>query len=199
MATNFPTSLDSLTNPTSSDSLASPSHAAQHANVNDAVEALQAKVGVDGSAVTSSLDYQLNAIGTWTDYSGSVSYGNVTVGNGSTNYALYVQLNDLVIVQVQFTLGSTSAVTGLVDISLPVTADEPGGEPQVTMGFGRVFDASTSSVYWITPYTVGSTAARLYVSNASSTYAFRSNISSTVPISWTTGDSFQVMMMYKAA
>ena len=59
MATNFPSSLDTLTNPTSSDSLASPSHSAQHANVNDAVEALQAKVGVDGSAVTSSLDYKV--------------------------------------------------------------------------------------------------------------------------------------------
>ena len=65
MATNFPASLDALTNPTSSDSLSSPSHSAQHANVNDAVEALQAKVGVDSSAVTSSLDYkvaQLEAI-----------------------------------------------------------------------------------------------------------------------------------------
>ena len=59
MATNFPTSLDSLTNPSSGDSLSSPSHAAQHSNVNDAVEALQAKVGVDGSAVTGSLDYKV--------------------------------------------------------------------------------------------------------------------------------------------
>ena len=59
MASNFPTSLDTLTNPTSSDSLASPSHSAQHANVNDAVEALQAKVGADSSAVTSSLDYKV--------------------------------------------------------------------------------------------------------------------------------------------
>jgi hypothetical protein len=59
VATNFPASLDSLTNPTSSDSLNSPSHSAQHANVNDAVEALQAKVGADSSAVTSSLDYKV--------------------------------------------------------------------------------------------------------------------------------------------
>ena len=42
MATNFPTSLDTLTNPTSSDSLNSPSHSAQHANVNDAVAAKEA-------------------------------------------------------------------------------------------------------------------------------------------------------------
>jgi hypothetical protein len=59
MATNFPTSLDSLTNPAAGDSLSSPSHAGQHANVNDAVEALEAKVGVDGSAVTTSLDYKV--------------------------------------------------------------------------------------------------------------------------------------------
>ena len=59
MATNFPASLDALTNPTSSDSLSSPSHSAQHANVNDAVEALQVKVGADSSAVTSSLDYKV--------------------------------------------------------------------------------------------------------------------------------------------
>lgn len=59
MATNFPTSLDTLTNPTSSDSLSSPSHSAQHANANDAIEALQAKVGADSSAVTSSLDYKV--------------------------------------------------------------------------------------------------------------------------------------------
>ena len=59
MATNFPTSLDALTNPTASDPLTNPSHADQHANVNDAVEALQAKVGVNGSAVATSLDYKV--------------------------------------------------------------------------------------------------------------------------------------------
>jgi hypothetical protein len=59
MATNFPSSLDALTNPTGSDTLASPDHAGQHADSNDAIEALQAKVGVDSSAVTSSLDYKV--------------------------------------------------------------------------------------------------------------------------------------------
>ena len=60
MATNFPTSLDALTNPTSTDSLTSPSHADQHADANDAIEALQAKVGVNSSAVSTSLDYKVN-------------------------------------------------------------------------------------------------------------------------------------------
>lgn len=57
MATNFPTSLDALTNPTGSSNLTSPDHAGQHADANDAIEALQAKVGINSSAVTSSHDY----------------------------------------------------------------------------------------------------------------------------------------------
>lgn len=59
MATSFPGSLDALTNPLSTDTLNSPSHSGQHANANDAIEALQAKVGVDGSTVTTSLDYKI--------------------------------------------------------------------------------------------------------------------------------------------
>lgn len=59
MSINFPTSLDTLTNPTATDNTVTVSHATQHANANDAVEALEAKVGVDSSAVTSSLDYKL--------------------------------------------------------------------------------------------------------------------------------------------
>ena len=61
MTTNFPSSLDSFSNPSATDAMDSATvpHADQHANVNDAVEALQAKVGVDGSAVAGSLDYQV--------------------------------------------------------------------------------------------------------------------------------------------
>ena len=62
MATNFPTSLDALTNPTATDNTASVDHAAQHANANDAIEALEAKVGVDNSAVTTSHDYKLSGV-----------------------------------------------------------------------------------------------------------------------------------------
>jgi hypothetical protein len=62
MATSFPTSLDSLTNPSATDTLDSPPHDEQHADANDAIEALQAKVGVDSSADTNSLDFKVNNI-----------------------------------------------------------------------------------------------------------------------------------------
>ena len=62
MATSYPTSLDSFTNPTAVDTLDSPPHDTQHADGNDAIEALQAKVGVDSSAVATSLDYRVGQL-----------------------------------------------------------------------------------------------------------------------------------------
>lgn len=80
MATSFPSGLDALTNPTSSDGLNSPDHAGQHANANDAIEALEAKVGVNGSAVTTSLDYMVAASKVVTD--------KVDPASASTNQVL---------------------------------------------------------------------------------------------------------------
>ena len=54
----YPTDLSALTNPTAGDDTSTVDHAAQHSTANDAIEALEAKVGVDSSAVTSSLDYK---------------------------------------------------------------------------------------------------------------------------------------------
>jgi hypothetical protein len=62
MAINYPTSLDSLSNPAAGDALNSPSHSAQHIAENDIVEALEAKVGINSSAVTNSLDYLMKAL-----------------------------------------------------------------------------------------------------------------------------------------
>lgn len=61
MATNFPTSLQDLdaTRGSASDTTAAVDHTVHHTLEDDTIEALQAKVGVDNSAVTSSLDYKL--------------------------------------------------------------------------------------------------------------------------------------------
>lgn len=60
LATNYPASLDNLSNPDSEDSLQG--HAQLHTNVNDAIEAIQAKVGIDSSADSDSLDYRVTAL-----------------------------------------------------------------------------------------------------------------------------------------
>lgn len=76
---NFPTSLDSLTNPASTDKVSIVSHAGQHANANDAIEALEAKVGADASIVTTSHDYKLSGV-TGTDKAASLA-GSETLTN----------------------------------------------------------------------------------------------------------------------
>lgn len=61
MATNFPTAIDDLSTSTGSTGqpLSNPNHITAHTNQNDAIEALQTKVGVDSSVDTDSLDYKV--------------------------------------------------------------------------------------------------------------------------------------------
>jgi len=86
MATNFPSSIDSLTNPNSTDALSSPSHSQQHTNANDAIEALQAKVGADGSQDVNSLDYKVaDVIAQLQDIENSTSAAEVLLGLEGNN------------------------------------------------------------------------------------------------------------------
>lgn len=66
MAINFPTSLDALGNPSDNTLMndVTYNHATQHANANDAIEALEAKVGINSSAVATSLDYRVATLET---------------------------------------------------------------------------------------------------------------------------------------
>jgi hypothetical protein len=52
MPTNFPTSVDNFTNPTANDSLNLPSHSTQHANANDAIEAIEGYLLNGGQGLT---------------------------------------------------------------------------------------------------------------------------------------------------
>lgn len=60
----YPTTLQDLdaTRGTDNDKLSSPNHVTHHALEDSTIEALEAKVGVDGSAVTTSHDYKLSGV-----------------------------------------------------------------------------------------------------------------------------------------
>lgn len=62
MATNYPTSKDNLTNPAATESLEG--HATLHSNVNDAIEAIENKLGVNNSADVNSIDYKVSQLET---------------------------------------------------------------------------------------------------------------------------------------
>lgn len=68
MSINFPTALDDFSDPVGSASMED-SHPELHKNVNDAIEALEAKVGVTDSADTNSLDYKIAHASAATDHS----------------------------------------------------------------------------------------------------------------------------------
>lgn len=57
MATSYPTSKDNLTNPAATESLEG--HATLHGNVNDSIEAIETKLGVNGSTDVNSIDYKV--------------------------------------------------------------------------------------------------------------------------------------------
>lgn len=62
MATSFPENLDNFINPDPNNPLSNPSHSQQHADANDAISALQSKVGIDGSFNINSLDYRVSQL-----------------------------------------------------------------------------------------------------------------------------------------
>jgi hypothetical protein len=92
VAINFPTSLDNFTNPSSGNTLDSPSHSLQHSDINDAVEALEAKLGVGASPAGSATSGQVltastGGTTTWTTPTTpglvQVVATSVAVGSGS--------------------------------------------------------------------------------------------------------------------
>lgn len=64
MTTQFPSALDNFTNPTPSDNLNTPAvlHSDQHANENDAIEAIEAWVGISGSLNPPTHEYRLRQL-----------------------------------------------------------------------------------------------------------------------------------------
>jgi len=64
MATIFPENLDTLVNPQPLDSVEVVSHSAQHANANDAIEALEVKVGKNNDTNPNSLDFKVRTLET---------------------------------------------------------------------------------------------------------------------------------------
>ncbi len=86
MATTYPVSLQDLdsTRGTANQALTSPNHVTHHALEDDTIEALQTKVGIDSSAVATSLDYLVkNTNSNAVTYSGNIKLtGNPQFTNG---------------------------------------------------------------------------------------------------------------------
>lgn len=90
MAIQFPTSLDSLNNPTATtqEDAVGYEHDVQHSDANDAIEALESKVGADNSAVTTSLDYKAgHHAHTGSDGSAQTAHGSLSGVSSDQHHA----------------------------------------------------------------------------------------------------------------
>lgn len=114
MATNYPLGLDTLTNPAPGDSTVSPSHAGQHANANDAIEAIEAELGTSPSGVYTTVRERFEAI--------------EASGGGATTTALQSTGGATIPATLTARAFATIAVgaTGVVTATAQVTALIPG-------------------------------------------------------------------------
>ena len=66
MASSYPGALDSFSNPSGTDTLdnVTTPHATQHANANDAIEAIQAELGTDPAGTYATVKARLDAMST---------------------------------------------------------------------------------------------------------------------------------------
>jgi hypothetical protein len=159
VATGFPTSLDALTNPLSTDALTSPSHADQHTNANDAIEALEAKVGVNSSAVSTSLDFlvtQANASGSsglesgtyYTTSSNTNTTSTTTTTTGVVSYLPFLVERTTTFDRIACRTGGT--VTGTSTVRLGIYNNSNKKPTTVLLDAGTVAATATSTIYSIT-------------------------------------------------
>lgn len=137
MPTSFPGSLDNFTNPTATDAPTSPDHAAQHANANDAIEAIETAIGVK--------------------YGARVHANRTTVQTITTGTNTAITLNDA---ESYDTDNFHSTVTNLSRITIPASM---GGIYQLTAATQWAVSATGNRITFlqvngVTPL-VGSTVA----------------------------------------
>jgi hypothetical protein len=186
MASTFPTSLDTFTNPTATSLLTSPSHAQQHADINDAVEALEAKVAI-GNTV----------LGAYIAHTPTFPFG-VTVGDGVVSGA-YCRVNGFVHYYGIFTLGSTSAITGSIGLNLPVNINSAMELSSMPYGLITYFDTPANTRYHgSTLYASANSYIVLRADSASGTYVTQAATSATVPFTWAVGDVIAWNLYYRA-
>jgi len=126
----------------------------------------------------------------WTDW--TPAWTNFTVGNGVLNYANFQQIGKTTYFKLKFTLGTTSAVTGLITFSAPATLGADYTTTNDTIdGTVSLVDTGTNAFYGSMTW-ASSTTIAIYSQNAASTSLLRAATSSTVPHTWTSTDVIMV-------
>lgn len=127
------------------------------------------------------------------------TWTNLTIGN-ATVVAKYRQLGTFVEYHLSVVFGNTTSVSGSVSFSLPVTAANHGGAGGVhPLGVAVILDSGTEQFDAVVKYNTTTTAV-VKVKAAGGTYVgANTDLSSTVPMTWTTSDEIQCWGNFVAA
>lgn len=148
----------------------------------------------DGTITNAKLDTTAGELGgAWQDW--TPSYNNLSVGNG-TVVARYRQIGKTVDFKFALNFGSTSSISGVPSISLPVTANYDVAQNYI-LGPGLVVDSGTAN-WFATCVFKSSTTFGLFVANGhGDTRAV--DVSATKPMTWTTTDKMWLRGTYEAS
>lgn len=142
-----------------------------------------------GSAIDTSLG------GAWTSW--TPTFTNLVLGNGTID-CKYKQVGKTVVGRVFVKLGSTSSITGIITLSMPVNIINTGNGSDP--GFGRILDDSTGVGYRsFADNSSGTNNFRLFCDTVSATYQTLAGTSATTPMTWATNDFFSFGFQYEAA
>lgn len=133
--------------------------------------------------------------GAWTTY--TPTFTNLTVGNGTLT-ASYKQIGKLVYVRLSLLFGSTSAVSGDVEFTLPATA-ATYTSGLVPVGNAELFDASFPRIFQGYTSIMSTTKAHIRAYAADQTFLYHFPLASNAPMVWTTSDGIGTQFFYEAA
>jgi hypothetical protein len=135
---------------------------------------------------------ELNAIGTWTAWTPTLS--NLTLGTGATSQHRYSQINKVVVFRSKIVLGTGGSVGGVFSLTLPTNAYATH-----SVAASVNFIDSGGSFYpgSVTNITAG--ALEVFAINSSGTYSVMTQVTTGVPFTWSSGDIITIAGAYEAA
>lgn len=127
MSTSYPAGLDTFTNPTGTDPLDSPDHAGQHADANDAIEAIEAELGLDPAGSEATVVARLDSLDTTID--------GLLPLDGSSPMSADLDMG-------------TNAIQNATGVEFPQVAANPGGTTAQTLWCDDGTDLLAGTLHW---------------------------------------------------
>lgn len=133
----------------------------------------------------------------WAYTSWVPTWTNFTTGNGTLNYAKFSRVGSSVRYRLKFTLGSTSAVSGLITFSTPVNIHADYASTDVIPGSSTSYDVSATTPYLGQAFSASSSTISLKTLHTDGTRGNLEATASNNPFVWTTGDIVYSSGMYE--